>query len=237
MSWAFVGGRDRDRTCDPYHVNEGRGEEEAEIRALGESSTVALGMTFLACSGSAVQRTKGHYVALRRPPRPLRKDEQQQMPKPRHIEGRHATRVATEVAMREPVRLSADAGDEHRPGPFDVLDEATLNAAIAVIASVKPQSELEALIAVQIVATGFTGLKFLKHSQRHLDETFIGVYGGYATRLLRLQLDLIQALDKHRRGHNQTVEVRHVHIHPGGQGVVGIVNSGKEGGGGGEREK
>jgi hypothetical protein len=118
-----------------------------------------------------------------------------------------------------------------------VLDEATLNAAIAVIASVKPQSELEALIAVQIVATGFTGLKFLKHSQRHLDETFIGVYGGYATRLLRLQLDLIQALDKHRRGHNQTVEVRHVHIHPGGQGVVGIVNSGKEGGGGGEREK
>jgi hypothetical protein len=72
-------------------------------------------MTFLACSGSAVQRTKGHYVALRRPPRPLRKDEQQQMPKPRHIEGRHATRVATEVAMREPVRLlaSADAGDEH----------------------------------------------------------------------------------------------------------------------------
>jgi hypothetical protein len=225
------------------------------------------------------------------------------MPKPRHIEGRHATRVATEVAMREPVRLSADAGDEHiietsspsahevakvapprvrkpnkhtdevlapaekgahkaalrkvfgatlsdefvdvmltqlvaalRPGPFDVLDEATLNAAIAVIASVKPPSELEALIAVQIVSTGFTGLKFLKHSQRHLDETFIGVYGGYATRLLRLQLELIQALDKHRRGHRQTVEVRHVHIHPGGQGVVEIINSGKDGGGGGERE-
>ncbi|MEA2969206.1 MAG: hypothetical protein QOE78_2467 [Alphaproteobacteria bacterium] len=119
------------------------------------------------------------------------------------------------------------------PVPFDVLEEATLNAAIAVIAAVKPQSELEALIAVQIVATGFTGLKFLKHSQRHLDETFIGVYGGYATRLLRLQLELVQALDKHRRGHTQTVEVRHVHIHPGGQGVVGIINSGKDGGGGG----
>jgi hypothetical protein len=44
----------------------------------------------------------------------------------------------------------------------------------------KPQSELEALIAVQVVATGFTGLKFLTHSQRHLDEAFIGIYGGYA---------------------------------------------------------
>jgi hypothetical protein len=112
------------------------------------------------------------------------------------------------------------------PGPFDVLEAGTLNAAIALIASVKPQTELEALIAVQIAATGFAGLKFLRHSQRHLDEVFIGVYGGYATRVLRLQLELIQALDKHRLGNKQTVEVRHVHIHPGGQGVVGIVNSG-----------
>jgi hypothetical protein len=85
-----------------------------------------------------------------------------------------------------------------RPGPFDVLEEATLNAGIALIASVKPQSELEALIAVQIAATGFTGLKFLQQSQRHLDEAFIGVYGGYGTRLLHLQLELIQALDRHR---------------------------------------
>jgi hypothetical protein len=113
------------------------------------------------------------------------------------------------------------------PGPHDAVEPSTLNAAIAVISSLKPQSELEALIAVQIVATGFAGLKFLQHSQRHLDEAFIGVYGGYATRLLRLQLELIKTLDPHRRGNKQTVEVRHVHIHPGGQGVVGIVNSGK----------
>ena len=118
-----------------------------------------------------------------------------------------------------------------RPGPHDVLDEQTLNAAIALIASVGPQSEMEALLAVEIAATAFTGLKFLKHSQRHLDETFIGVYGGFATRLLRLQLELIQTLDKHRRGNKQTVEVRHVHIHSGAQGVVGIINSGA----GGER--
>ena len=118
-------------------------------------------------------------------------------------------------------------GSALAPNPFDVLEAATLNAAIALIVSVKPQTELEALIAVQIVATGFAGLKFLRHSQRHLDEVFIGVYGGYAHRLVRLQLELIQALDKHRRGNKQTVEVRHVHIYPGAQGVVGIVNSGK----------
>jgi hypothetical protein len=124
-----------------------------------------------------------------------------------------------------------------RPGPHDVLEEATLNAAIALIASVKPQSELEALLTVQVVATGFAGLKFLQHSQRHLDEAFIGVYGGYATRLLRLQLELIQTLDRHRRGHKQTVEVRHVHIHPGAQGVIGTINTGQESSRGGKGEK
>jgi hypothetical protein len=47
----------------------------------------------------------------------------------------------------------------------------------------------------------------------------------------------IHALDKHRRGHKQTVEVRHVHIYPGAQGVVGIINSGKDGKAGAEGEK
>jgi hypothetical protein len=114
------------------------------------------------------------------------------------------------------------------PGPWDVLEPGTLNAAIAIIASVKPQTELEALLAVQIVATGFAGLKFLQRGQSHLEEAYIEVYGGYSTRLLRLQLELIQALDKHRRGHKQTVEVRHLHIHSGAQGMVGIINSGKD---------
>jgi hypothetical protein len=123
------------------------------------------------------------------------------------------------------------------PGPWDVLEAGTLNAAIALIASVKPQTELEALLAVQIAATGFASLKFLQLGQRHLEDAYIEVYGGYGTRLLRLQLELIQALDKHRRGrrgNKQTVEVRHVHIHPGGQGVVGIINSLKDGSSDGE---
>src|SRR5436309_4538737 len=117
------------------------------------------------------------------------------------------------------------------PGHWDHLEPRTLNAAIALIASVKPQTELEALLAVQIVATGFAALNFLRRGQMVLEEAYISVYGGYATRLMRLQLDLIQALDKHRRGHKQTVEARHVHIHSGAQGVVGIINSGKGSGG------
>jgi len=123
-----------------------------------------------------------------------------------------------------------------RPNPFEQLDEATLNAAIALVASMQPQTELEALLMVEIAAIGFAGPKLLRLSQHHLDEIHISVYGNYAVKLLRLQLDMIHALDRHRRGHEQTVEVRHLHFHSGAQGVVGIVNAaGKEREGDGEK--
>jgi hypothetical protein len=116
-----------------------------------------------------------------------------------------------------------------KPSPFDKLEEPTFNAALAIIHSAQCRSELEAFIAVQIVATGFSGLRFLRQSHRLMTEEFISVYGNYANKLLRLELDLMQALDRHRRGHKQTVEVRHVHMHPGAQGIVGIVNPADEG--------
>ena len=114
-----------------------------------------------------------------------------------------------------------------KPNPFDKLEEGTMNAALAIIASAQCQSELEALIAVEIVATGFAGLRFLRQSQHSMTDEYIRTYGPSANKLLRLQLDLIRTLDSLRRGHKQTVEVRHVHVHDGGQAVVGIVNPSK----------
>jgi len=114
-----------------------------------------------------------------------------------------------------------------RPNPFEHLDEATLNAAIALVASMQRQTEVQALLAVEIAGTAFAGQKFLRQSQHHLDKNYINVYGNFGIKLLRLQLDLTQVLDRLQRGNKQTVEVRHVHIHPGAQGVVGIVNASK----------
>jgi hypothetical protein len=111
-----------------------------------------------------------------------------------------------------------------RPNAYDLLEEATLNAALATIASLRPESEIDALMCVQIVIAGFSALRMLELSQRHLGEENIAVYGGYANKLIKLQNDLFQALDRRRRGNSQSIVVKHVHIHPGAQGVVGIVN-------------
>ena len=121
-----------------------------------------------------------------------------------------------------------------RPGLYDTLEELTLNAALATIDSMQPKSELEALLAVQIIATGFAGLRFLRQSYNHMTEDHIDVYGGHAIKLLRLQNEMIQTFDRYRRGNKQTVEVRHVHIHSGAQGAVGIFNSAADREGGGQ---
>jgi hypothetical protein len=73
-----------------------------------------------------------------------------------------------------------------KPSPFDTLEESTLNAALAIIDSVQCRSELEALIAVEIVATGFSGLRFLRQSHKNMTEEYVSVYGNYANKLLRL---------------------------------------------------
>jgi hypothetical protein len=65
-----------------------------------------------------------------------------------------------------------------RPNAYDLLEEATLNAALATIASLEPESEMNALICVQTVIAGFSALRMLELSQRHLGEENIAVYGG-----------------------------------------------------------
>ena len=111
-----------------------------------------------------------------------------------------------------------------RPNACDLLEEATLNAALATVASLRPESEIEALMSVQAVIAGFSALRMLELSQRHLGEEHIAVYGGYANKLIKLQNDLLQILHRRRRGGSQSIEVKHVHFHPGAQGVVGIIN-------------
>jgi cation transport ATPase len=48
------GGRDRDRTCDPYHVKIAPGQESSEIRARLRTRNVVSGMMFRLCPGFLV---------------------------------------------------------------------------------------------------------------------------------------------------------------------------------------
>ena len=76
---------------------------------------------------------------------------------------------------------------------------------------------MEAFLATQAVIAGFSALRMLELSQRHLGEENIAVYGTFAGKLLRIQNELIETLNRHRRGNSQTVNVNHV-PHPSSAG-------------------
>jgi hypothetical protein len=54
-----------------------------------------------------------------------------------------------------------------------VLLAMAISLALATIDSMQPRSELQALLAVQIIATGFAGLRFLRQSHRQMTEYYI----------------------------------------------------------------
>lgn len=56
----------------------------------------------------------------------------------------------------------------------------------------------------------------------HIHEKFL----NQGTKLMRLYYQQLEALDKHRRKGNQKMIVEHVHVHKGGQAIVGSVTQG-----------
>jgi hypothetical protein len=96
-----------------------------------------------------------------------------------------------------------------------------------VLDGLQPQNEIEAMLAAQMTAAMHM-LGKARHAEylEHMNS-----FGGLASKLLRTFTAQTEALAKLRRGGEQTVRVEHVHVHSGGQAIVGNVNH--AGGGGG----
>src|SRR5262245_3474956 len=107
------------------------------------------------------------------------------------------------------------------------------NAALAVIDGIKPQNEVEAMLAVQMAVTHALTMKFSARLYSGNIET-IPQQDSAALTLSRLQrafTSQLDALSNMRRGGRQKVVVEHVHVYPGGQAIVGEVTHTGRGGG------
>lgn len=108
----------------------------------------------------------------------------------------------------------------------------SLMQAINTIAEIAPQNVTEAMLATQMIATHEAAIMFLQTATRD-DQTFEGRDANVlrATRLMRLHLDQIEAMQKLKgRAGQQKVTVEHVHVYQGGQAIVGAVSPAGTGG-------
>src|SRR5262249_61384403 len=106
-----------------------------------------------------------------------------------------------------------------------VIDGRMVNTALAVIDGLKPQNEIEAMLAVQMAVTHALTMKFSARLYSGNIET-IPQQDSAALTLSRLQrafTSQLDALSNMRRGGRQKVVVENVHVYPGGQAIVGEV--------------
>lgn len=106
----------------------------------------------------------------------------------------------------------------------DETQERQLNGAVAALRGIGPQDELEGMMAAQLVAAHSAAMECYRRAMIP-DQTFEGRDQNlnYANKLSRTWATLLGALNKHRGKGQQKVTVEHVHVHAGGQAVVGNV--------------
>src|SRR5262245_14556523 len=111
-------------------------------------------------------------------------------------------------------------------------DQVAFNAALAVIDGVRPKDEIEAMLAghmavanillLELVArtrAAVAGHRYEGNGIKRLD-----VLGNLTTKFMRTYTMQVEVLARKRRKGEQNIRVEHVHVHAGGQAIVGNVS-------------
>ena len=101
-----------------------------------------------------------------------------------------------------------------------------VDAVIAGMLGIGPADPIEAMLAAQMLASHNAAMEC--HRRAMLGEqTFEGRQAalGHAAKASRTFAALVEALNRHRGKGQQKVTVEHVHVHSGGQAIVGQVSS------------
>jgi hypothetical protein len=99
-----------------------------------------------------------------------------------------------------------------------------LSATVAALIGIAPKDELEGMLAAQLLASHNASMECYRRAMIG-EQTFEGRRESLsqANKLSRTYTTLLEALNRHRGKGQQKVTVEHVHVHPGGQAIVGAV--------------
>ena len=112
-------------------------------------------------------------------------------------------------------------------GQTGQTEQAGLNFLLSVVKSLEPRDEIEALLASQMAAVHVAVLAF---ARRLGGVDTIQQQDGAERALNKLARTFtmqVEALKRYRTGGEQKVTVEHVHVHEGGQAIVGNIECGE----------
>jgi hypothetical protein len=117
------------------------------------------------------------------------------------------------------------------------------HAAVDVLIGIRPRDEFEGMLAAQLLACHNASMECYRRAMIG-EQTFEGRRENLnqANKLSRTCATLLECLNRHRGKGQQKVTVEHVHVHEGGQAIVGNVSApaparGRGDGGGAKNEE
>ena len=105
------------------------------------------------------------------------------------------------------------------------LSEAELNRMLAVVRGIDPTDTVEALLAVQMAAVHDASMRAAQRLKKAETSDQQDSASSMANKLMRTFTMQMEAMKRHRSAGEQNVIVKHVHVYPGGQAVVGTVKT------------
>ena len=100
-------------------------------------------------------------------------------------------------------------------------------ATVAALVGISPKDELEGMLAAQMIAAHNAAMECYRRAMLG-EQTFEGRKENLnqASKLSRTYATLLESLNRHCGKGQQKVTVEHVHVHEGGQAIVGAVQTG-----------
>ncbi len=97
-------------------------------------------------------------------------------------------------------------------------------AVLAAMQAIAPRNEIEGMLAAQMVAVHYAAMECFRRAAIP-NQTFEGrdMALRHGEKLSRVYNEQMEALRRHRGKGQQKVTVKHVHVHQGGQAIVGNV--------------
>jgi hypothetical protein len=111
--------------------------------------------------------------------------------------------------------------------PGSGVSELAVNAGLALIESAAPRNEIEGALSVQMAGTHMASMTMLGRFANHCTASSASPVASAAARLMRSFAVQVETLRRLRHGGNQVVRVEHVHVHDGGQAVIGVLQPNK----------
>ena len=135
---------------------------------------------------------------------------------------------ARSVAVR--TRISPEISFIRLQSPDYCVSDQQLNAVLAAMTAMQPADALEGMVSAQLVAIHHAAMACYRRAA--IDgQSFDGWRESLnqASKLSRTFAALTEALDRRRGKRQQRITVEHVHVHAGGQAIVGSVTAGVPG--------